>query len=630
MSYNYNLHPVTYLNATSDKVIDSELDFDLDGVSDVVSANSPITQSSSNGSPQTSFTSQLSENSPLPQNLHMKMGKDLNTTDLFAQQPQQPQQPQLQYHYHDSVSGAMFNNEANIQHHNQPQQQQNNVAQSFDSKQPVDQKKPKKTYRKVTEADMKGPFTCQWKDCSLIFDAPEKLYDHLCDEHVGRKSSNNLSLTCHWDNCGTTTVKRDHITSHLRVHVPLKPYHCEQCPKCFKRPQDLKKHLKIHEDDSERKSKKYEKSRDGHQVAHPMYPMGVHYPMESAPMYYRTLGNEMTHRQELFDVGSSIHPQHRHSMPDSRKRNFDQNSHVMNNILGDFNFYGAGDQSKRARMEPTYNMDIYNKLSHIDESLNSPSVKAPQQGNAYGSNPSSNHSSLSSQGSVFSNNNNGYNNSGSMSYPGTNNNSSYAPPQTNFYEAEKFFNNLSLSIEMQYQNMLGGGNQPAMNNGYQTQQGAPLSQQTQQGLYPMLPQQANKPYEAGNSFVNNHNNGYKPRFPQVNRQYGNSLLGNTHGALDFDSVSTTQKSGQKIGEEGKEEEASRKSEDEEILANFSKLSVQDDKFDIKTVEKHREMVRYVCEQLAGIIKNIESSDDKSEKKEQSLESLRLYPTVKAF
>jgi hypothetical protein len=45
-------------------------------------------------------------------------------------------------------------------------------------------------------------------------------------------------------------VKRDHITSHIRVHVPLKPHKCDFCGKSFKRPQDLKKHVKTHADDS--------------------------------------------------------------------------------------------------------------------------------------------------------------------------------------------------------------------------------------------------------------------------------------------------------------------------------------------------------------------------------------------
>ncbi|KAI0053453.1 hypothetical protein FA95DRAFT_1592200 [Auriscalpium vulgare] len=87
---------------------------------------------------------------------------------------------------------------------------------------------------------------CQWQDCTKAFPDPELLYNHLCNDHIGRKSTNNLCLTCKWKDCGTSCAKRDHITSHLRVHTPLKPHACEICKKTFKRPQDLKKHEKIH------------------------------------------------------------------------------------------------------------------------------------------------------------------------------------------------------------------------------------------------------------------------------------------------------------------------------------------------------------------------------------------------
>lgn len=87
---------------------------------------------------------------------------------------------------------------------------------------------------------------CKWEHCSVTFNQPELLYNHLCHDHVGRKSHKNLQLDCHWGDCTTKTEKRDHITSHLRVHVPLKPFGCSTCSKKFKRPQDLKKHLKIH------------------------------------------------------------------------------------------------------------------------------------------------------------------------------------------------------------------------------------------------------------------------------------------------------------------------------------------------------------------------------------------------
>ncbi|CAO3667433.1 unnamed protein product [Rhizopus stolonifer] len=92
---------------------------------------------------------------------------------------------------------------------------------------------------------------CRWRDCAKIFGDPEQLYSHLTNDHVGRKSTGNLCLTCHWEDCGTSVIKRDHITSHIRVHVPSKPHHCSFCDKSFKRPQDLKKHEKIHDDNSE-------------------------------------------------------------------------------------------------------------------------------------------------------------------------------------------------------------------------------------------------------------------------------------------------------------------------------------------------------------------------------------------
>ncbi|KAN0060381.1 hypothetical protein ACQY0O_007710 [Thecaphora frezii] len=96
------------------------------------------------------------------------------------------------------------------------------------------------------EPDRPKPIICRWDNCGRIYYDPEVVYKHLCDDHVGRKSTNNLCLTCRWEGCDVSCAKRDHITSHLRVHTPLKPHSCDICNKTFKRPQDLKKHERIH------------------------------------------------------------------------------------------------------------------------------------------------------------------------------------------------------------------------------------------------------------------------------------------------------------------------------------------------------------------------------------------------
>lgn len=87
---------------------------------------------------------------------------------------------------------------------------------------------------------------CRWTGCDKVCENAEVLYRHLCDDHVGRISKNNLCLTCSWDKCGASYGKRDHITSHIRIHTPLKPFSCAVCGKSFKRSQDLKKHGRTH------------------------------------------------------------------------------------------------------------------------------------------------------------------------------------------------------------------------------------------------------------------------------------------------------------------------------------------------------------------------------------------------
>lgn len=234
---------------------------------------------------------------------------------------------------------------------------------------------------------------CQWGSCTNTFSSAEDLYTHLCEVHVGRKSTNNLSLTCRWRDCRVITVKRDHITSHIRVHVPLKPYKCDLCNKNFKRPQDLKKHVKIHADDPASRQKiAYPRLPAVNSVIGSSDPMGyklhnmepqsyqqyqppLEYsyaplsysnnpgmagPKNSATMY----GNQQQPQQHIsYGYEPSNFSAHAsHEQPPSsdyplRKRVFDGSAEFFDDI-------------KRSRVYPVYSSDMAARLNNIESVIN--------------------------------------------------------------------------------------------------------------------------------------------------------------------------------------------------------------------------------------------------------------------
>ncbi|CAX45688.1 pH-response transcription factor pacC/RIM101, putative [Candida dubliniensis CD36] len=665
---NYNIHPVTYLNADSSNTGTAETttqhhhgskkspssDIDVDNAtspSSFTSSQSPHINAMGN-SPHSSFTSQSAANSPITDAKQHLVKTTTNEHKPAAFTPSVGQQPasqtnttapqsytqpaqQLPTQLHPSLN-QVYNNQPSYylhqpaygyqqqplhqEYNQQPQQyhdhhgyyaNNNNIPSinELNQKPPAPVKPFKKTYKKIRDEDLKGPFKCLWSNCNIIFETPEILYDHLCDDHVGRKSSNNLSLTCLWENCGTTTVKRDHITSHLRVHVPLKPFHCDLCTKSFKRPQDLKKHSKTHAEDHPKKLKKAQRELMKQQQKEAKQQQKLANKRANA-----TTASDLQLNYYSGNPGDGLYDEA------SRKRRYENNSqhnmYVVNSILNDFNFQQMAQPpqqpgavstavsseftTKRMKSGSEYNIDVFNKLNHLDDHLHH---HHPQQ------NP--------------------------QQYGG------------NIYEAEKFFNSLSNSIDMQYQNMSSQYQQ--QNPGVASFAQQKPAQQTNGQLYPSLPTIGNGSYTTSSSsshkegLVNNHN-GYLPSYPQINRSLPYSgVAQQPPSALEFGGVSTYQKSAQSYEDSSESSDDDDDDEDdddystsseEELDALFDKLNIVDknveevtiDGFNLKDVAKHRDMIHSV---LVYLRKQIEQQE-KEKSQEQKDDVNQLYPTITAF
>ncbi|KAL0085514.1 hypothetical protein J3Q64DRAFT_1102016 [Phycomyces blakesleeanus] len=151
-------------------------------------------------------------------------------------------------------------------------------------------------------------YKCRWMACDDQFAEPEGLYSHLTNDHVGRKSTGNLCLTCCWENCDVSVIKRDHITSHIRVHIPLKPHRCTFCERTFKRPQDLKKHERTHTDEHQ-SSPEYQKH-----LSESLSPRAV------PTIQYSDLPVEIS------SISTSVVPERRHFIPSCSTHSKDTSS----------------------------------------------------------------------------------------------------------------------------------------------------------------------------------------------------------------------------------------------------------------------------------------------------------------
>lgn len=449
LDMNYNLHPISYLNANNNNHDSNNLSsLNMNNLNIHNNLSIPIPQSN-----HTSHHDSVSSNQSINSSRHDSMS--LSTYDNLSLTPH---------------SSASLNNSSPANSFSSQDSPKSiaelNISQSANP--PSNPAKRKKTYKKIKDSDLKGPFNCHWRGCDIVFDVPEDLYEHLCNDHVGRKSSNNLSLTCYWDDCLTKTVKRDHITSHLRVHVPLKPFRCDLCPKAFKRPQDLKKHTKIHTQDHAQN---------------------------------KLLNKKLKQQQK--STGSFG---------------------LISNILSEFNF----DKMNKRTDQPSYNMDMFNRLNNIEDHNNSGAPSVPHQQN----------------------------------FPQQN----FTVP--NLYDAEKFFGSLNNSIDQYHHNT----NYPHNNVNNQQNRNQFPPQQQQQSSHPQLPQPPVGNAHGHQQVPNDYN--FYPSYPR-NLQFNYNI------SSDFGGVSNFQKSAKPdIKKENKVDEVD---EMDELTSRLNGVELSD-------VAKHKEIV----------------------------------------
>jgi hypothetical protein len=108
------------------------------------------------------------------------------------------------------------------------------------------------------------PQVCQWGSCKEEFSDASNLLNHIMDFHMRNakhfyptspqqtvdqdgfvspgSGPQSKKFICEWEGCTMILNKKDHLVSHVRIHISCKPYSCSHCSKTFKRKQDVRKH----------------------------------------------------------------------------------------------------------------------------------------------------------------------------------------------------------------------------------------------------------------------------------------------------------------------------------------------------------------------------------------------------
>lgn len=76
------------------------------------------------------------------------------------------------------------------------------------------------------------PVVCKWENCLTVFMNCELLHKHVGEAHALKQKIDDFEYSCKWGACNKATFKkREHLLSHLMVHIPLKRFKCITCQK---------------------------------------------------------------------------------------------------------------------------------------------------------------------------------------------------------------------------------------------------------------------------------------------------------------------------------------------------------------------------------------------------------------
>lgn len=442
-----------------------------------------------------------------------------------------------------------------------------------------------KYLRKNSDDNHKGPLQCKWGDCKDLFDNAELLYDHLCDYHVGRKSNRNLSLKCNWNDCNVQTVKRDHITSHIRVHIPLKPFVCTTCTKKFKRPQDLKKHIKTHAGDNIRKTSIRGRIRKNSTSN-----------SELQSNFDSLLS--MEYGGDLFGINSQ---------PKRKPELVDQ-------------FF---DEIKKAKIAPRYNTDMISKLNSLDYNLNNDLSLLPPLSNQ----------PITAAASVPNNNN-----VSSVPLSKTSSTKFFKNSQE-LYDTNSFFNQLSASLDQypsQQQTHNSQYNYPSNNNNninnFSVSNNSSISQpssikfETSKSLYPSIPSTSNTggfsyPQIASrfDSFNSTNNDSYRRYNIGVNQKASRhvEVYDEEEDLYTYESDSTD------------DEEEQEEQEEQEDIYDVDALTRDMGVLGLNeaVVQRHKNLISRIQKRLEELIKLEESHQQEVQEVVEEKPSKSLYPKI---